>query len=87
MDADLHAQIANFGLTRLSEATNTRSGALHLNFAAPGLFGYCEDDDSEEEDDTVPTRTQKSNVYALGCLYHEVGENTRAGAPAEQWIA
>jgi len=26
-----HVQIADFGLTRLSEATNTRSGALHLN--------------------------------------------------------
>ena len=82
MDANLRVQIADFGLTRLSEATNTRSGALHVNFAAPELFGfgYGEDDDSEEDND-VPIRTQKSDVYAFGCLYYEVGKNTRAGAP------
>ncbi|KAF8730338.1 hypothetical protein AX14_005639 [Amanita brunnescens Koide BX004] len=71
LDADLHVQIADFGLTRLSEATNTRSGALHLNFAAPELFGFCEDDDSDDDDD-VPMRTQRSDVYAFGCLYYEI---------------
>ena len=83
MDADLHVQIADFGLTRLSEATNTRSGALHLNFAAPELFGYCEGEDSEEEDD-VPVKTQKSDVYAFGCLYYEVRNNKCVDALAEQ---
>ena len=86
MDADLYVQIADFGLTRLSEATNTRSGALHLNFAAPELFGFCEDDDSDDDDD-VPMRTQRSDVYAFGCLYYEVGSDKRAGAPTEQSIA
>ena len=69
MDADLHVKIADFGLTRLLEATVTRSGALHLNFAAPELFGTFLDNASDD----VPARTQKSDVYAFGCLYYEVG--------------
>lgn len=73
MDADFHVKIADFGLTRLSEATPTRSGALHLNFAAPELFGGSRDDASDD----VPARTQKSDVYAFGCLYYEVGYHTR----------
>lgn len=73
MDADLHVKIADFGLTRLLEATVTRSGALHLNFAAPELFGSFLDDD----DDDVPARTQKSDVYAFGCLYYEVSGDKR----------
>ena len=68
MDANFHVQIADFGLTRLSDATATRSGALHLNFAAPELF------DSPEDDDAA-VKTQKSDVYAFGCLYYEVGTN------------
>ena len=85
MDTNLHVQIADFGLTRIAEATNTGSGALHINFAAPELFGLY-DNDSEENDD-VPMRTQKSDVYAFGCLYYEVRKNKRADAPAEQLIA
>ena len=63
---------------------NTSSGALHVNFAAPELFEYCEDDDPLW--DEIPTGTQKSDVYAFGCLYYEVGENKRAGSPAEEWL-
>ena len=71
MDDDLHVQIADFGLTRLSDATNTRSGALHPNFAAPEMFGFVED--GEDPSDDVPARTYMSDIYAFGCLYYEVG--------------
>ncbi|KAF8328947.1 kinase-like domain-containing protein [Amanita rubescens] len=70
LDSNLHVQIADFGLTRLSDATNTRSGARHLNFAAPELFGILEADNDESDD--VPPRTQRSDVYAFGCLYYEI---------------
>ncbi|KAF8351953.1 WD40-repeat-containing domain protein [Amanita rubescens] len=70
LDDELHVQIADFGLTRLSEATNTQSGALHLNFAAPELFGFSENDDDSSSD--TPPRTQMSDVYAFGCVYYEI---------------
>ncbi|KAF8700273.1 hypothetical protein AX14_000817 [Amanita brunnescens Koide BX004] len=68
LDPHLHVKIADFGLTRLSEATGSQAGALHLNFAAPELLGCSEDGDSDD----VPARTQKSDVYAFGCLYYEI---------------
>ncbi|KAF8328945.1 kinase-like domain-containing protein [Amanita rubescens] len=70
LDDNFHIQIADFGLTRLLDATNTRSGAKHLNFAAPELFGCLEDADDPFADD--PTRTQMSDVYAFGCIYYEI---------------
>ena len=70
MDEDFHVKIADFGLTRLLDATNTRSGAKHLSFAAPELFGCLEDADDSSADD--PARTQMSDVYAFGCTYYEV---------------
>ena len=54
MDTDFHPQIADFGLTRLSEATVTHSGALHYHFAAPELlrdWARNEEDDISESDD------------------------------------
>ena len=76
LDDNFHVQIADFGLTRHAEATVTGSGALHHNFAAPELFGYWEDDDDEisesDDDDETTARTQKSDVYAFGCLFYEV---------------
>jgi len=70
LDENLHVQIASFGLTRLSAATNTKSGFFSINVAAPELFGVSEDDDSFRDD--VPLRTQMSDVYAFGCLYYEI---------------
>ncbi|KAF8339497.1 kinase-like domain-containing protein, partial [Amanita rubescens] len=70
LDANFHVQITDFGLTRLSESTNTRSGSLHLNFAAPELLGFSEDDNPSDDD--VPIRTQMSDIYAFGCLYYEI---------------
>ena len=72
MDANLRVQIADFGLTRLSDATNTQSGAKHLNFSAPELFGISDNDDIND----VPARTQMTDVYAFGCLFYEVSNNT-----------
>ncbi|KAF8730341.1 hypothetical protein AX14_005640 [Amanita brunnescens Koide BX004] len=66
LDANLHVKIADFGLTRVLEATNSRSRTRHFNFAAPELFGIDDDEDFE------PIRTQKSDVYAFGCLYYEI---------------
>ena len=74
MDSYFHVQIADFGLTRHSESTATQSGALHYNFAAPELLGnWDEEEDVSESDDDgkSTTRTQKSDVYAFGCLYYE----------------
>ena len=74
LDSDLHAQIADFGLTRHTDATATQSGALHYNFAAPELLeDWDVSDDSDSDDDPqLTTRTQKSDIYAFGCLYYEV---------------
>ena len=77
LDANFQVQIADFGLTRLSEATATRSGSLHINFAAPELFR------STDDDDDATARTQKSDVYAFGCLYYEVGDKKHTDALTE----
>jgi serine/threonine protein kinase len=71
LDASLHVQIADFGLTRLLDTTNTQSGAKHVNFSAPELFGCPEDADNPSEA-VEPARTQMSDIYAFGCLYYEV---------------
>jgi serine/threonine protein kinase len=71
LDDNLRVQIVDFGLTRLSAATNTRSGTLHLNFAAPELFAIPEDNAFDD----IPFRTTMSDVYAFGCLYYQVSFN------------
>ena len=72
MDSNFHAQIADFGLTRHSETTITRTGSLHYNFAAPELFGFVEGDTVGDEDEQMMGKTQRSDIYAFGCLYYEV---------------
>ncbi|KAF8314396.1 kinase-like domain-containing protein [Amanita rubescens] len=74
LDDNLQVQIVDFGLTRLSAATGTRSGAFHICFAAPELFGISEDDPDSFSD--APLRTQISDVYAFGCLYYEIHYGT-----------
>ncbi|KAF8325508.1 kinase-like domain-containing protein [Amanita rubescens] len=72
LDADFRVQIADLGLTRLLDATNTQSGAKHINFSAPELFGCLEDVDDSDPSAEDPLRTQMSDVYAFGCIYYEV---------------
>ncbi|KAF8345093.1 kinase-like domain-containing protein [Amanita rubescens] len=72
LDSNFHVQIADFGLTRHLEATVTKSGALHHNFAAPELFGDWDAEDDTEDDDQSMARTQLSDIYAFGCLYYEI---------------
>ena len=79
MDLNLHVQIADFGLTRLSDATNTQSGAKHLYFSAPELFGFFDNNDLDD----VPARTQMTDVYAFGCLFYEVSRNKHADTCTE----
>ena len=69
LDADFRVQIADFGLTKLLDATN-KSGAKHFNFATPESFG-CLDDANDPSAEDLP-RTQISHVYAFGCIYYEV---------------
>jgi len=56
---------------RHMEATVTKSGALHHNFAAPELFGDWDAED-DSDDGRSMARTHKSDIYAFGCLYYEV---------------
>jgi hypothetical protein len=61
------------GLTRHSEATVTGSGSPQFSFAAPELFSYLGEDDSDSDDDAqLMARSQRSDIYAFGCLYYEV---------------
>ena len=62
LDANLHVQIAGFGLARISEDPHNPTGAAH--FSAPELF--------LEDVRQTAQKTYASDVYAFGCLYYEV---------------
>jgi serine/threonine protein kinase len=84
LDHEFHAQIADFGLTRLSGDPDTRTVALHYNFSAPELFGFFKEEISHSNDDAQPmVKTYKSDVYAFGCLYYEVSGNKHTSAISE----
>ncbi|KAF8348488.1 kinase-like domain-containing protein [Amanita rubescens] len=68
LDYDFRVRIADFGLTRDTNATATANRSMSYRFAAPELFSGSDD---MEEDDRIK-RTEKTDVYAFGCLYYEV---------------
>lgn len=86
LDPELHCQITDFGLTRHSEATVAQSTTLFVaNFAAPELFGTCItcgqlvcDGCHEGNDVQHKGKTEKTDVYAFGCLYYAVRSNFHA---------
>ena len=55
--------MADFGLSRDSDATAASSLEMYNSLAAPELSS------GEEE---INKRTDKSDIYAFGCLYYEV---------------
>ncbi len=82
--------MVDFGLTRHLDATVTKSNApWTLNFAAPELFGVC-DQCSEPDCDGIHDghepvqrrKTAQTDVYAFGCLYYAVSLSSR---PARIW--
>ena len=83
LDSEFRVQIADFGLTRLSDSTATSSGAMSYHFAAPELFGA----DTDEASDEAPlmARTTMSDVYAFACLHYEVRRPLTVEIKCEQW--
>ena len=80
LDSEFHCQITDFGLTRHSEMTVTgSSGAFLINSAAPELFGMCTTccqfdcvGSHDGGNGQHRVKTQKTDVYAFGCLYYTV---------------
>ena len=60
----MQVRIADFGLSRDSDATATVNAAMSKFFAAPELL-------LSDDEDKIK-RTDKSDIYAFGCLYYEV---------------
>ncbi|KAF8313734.1 kinase-like domain-containing protein [Amanita rubescens] len=84
LDPEFHCQIADFGTTRHSEASVTRSTkTFNLHFAAPELFGVCTNCNDPQCDGCFENqkvrhrnKTMKTDVYAFGCLYYVTFFNT-----------
>ncbi|KAF8631111.1 hypothetical protein AX17_005156 [Amanita inopinata Kibby_2008] len=74
LDSNFRVQIADFGLTRHSDATATKTLALSPNFSAPELLSMFDetDDDVADEDTETMLRTEKTDVFAFGSLYYEI---------------
>lgn len=81
LDSNLRCQIADFGLTRHSDATVTRSAAFSIHHAAPELFGKCtcsraECEGCQGDSDTQRKKTIPTDVYAFGSLFYAVRTST-----------
>ncbi|KAF8626491.1 hypothetical protein AX17_006546 [Amanita inopinata Kibby_2008] len=62
---DFHVRIADFGLTRPSDATATKTNAWSAYYTAPELFDV-------ENDEVSIKRTKKTDVFSFACLYYEI---------------
>jgi len=75
LDSNLRCQIADFGLTRHSDATVTKSTAFSIHYAAPELFGKCtcsrpECEGCQGDSDAQKKRTMATDVYAFGSVFY-----------------
>jgi len=67
LDADLHVQISDFGLTQRYEQLE----AQHYSFLPPELFMFS-DAEAYDPDNATP----ESDIYAFGSLYYEIHYDT-----------
>ncbi|KAF8632299.1 hypothetical protein AX15_001950 [Amanita polypyramis BW_CC] len=72
LDSNFQVRIADFGLTRHSDATATINPAMSHQFSAPELFPR--DTDMEIQEERLK-RTEKTDIYAFACLYYEIHFN------------
>ncbi|KAF8696555.1 hypothetical protein AX14_001521 [Amanita brunnescens Koide BX004] len=77
LDSSFHCQIADFGLTRHSDATVTGTSAFSVYFAAPELFGKCtclrpDCEGCDGDHEMQRKRTMATDVFAFSCLYYAI---------------
>ncbi|KAM6503101.1 Protein kinase-like domain containing protein, partial [Amanita muscaria] len=65
LDSEFHVKISDFGSTKHTDSTATKTCAMTIRFSAPELF-------SDEEDQALWKRTKETDIYAFGCLYYEI---------------
>ncbi|KIL54139.1 hypothetical protein M378DRAFT_174425 [Amanita muscaria Koide BX008] len=59
LDSEFHVKISDFGSTKHTDSTATKTWAMTIRFSAPELF-------SDEEDQALWKRTKETDIYAFG---------------------
>lgn len=82
IDDDLCIRIADFGLSRISQATRTMTmtnGAGTTYWKAPEMIHDDEDDADEsvdfEADTIISQKSKATDIWALGCTISEVSDS------------